>query len=135
MLAVPALAALIPQVFAEGFDLFPINTLRRCITSGDIDQGSLLYRLAATANPLHRAVHEELLERVLACPPKWHDLRHVADMLRAYSREEVLQIIDAIPHGREDCWFWLVRMVEVARGERLINEYGAIRHYQPLKLR
>lgn len=131
MLPVPALAVLIPQVFAESFDLFPIDALRRCIASGDIDQESLLYRLAATANPLHRALHEELLERALACSPKWHDLRHIADMLRAYSREEVLQIIDAVPYGREDCWFWFVRMVEATRGERLINEDGSIRHYQP----
>ena len=128
MLAVPALAVLIPQVFAESFDLFPIDALRRCIASSDIDQENLLYRLAATANPLHRAAHENLLERVLTCSPKWHDLHHVADMLRAYSREEVLQIIDAVPHSREDCWFWFVRLVEATRGERLINEDGSVRH-------
>ncbi|SER21300.1 MULTISPECIES: hypothetical protein [Pseudomonas] len=129
MLAVPTLAALIPQVFAEGFDQFPIDALRQCIASGDIDQDTLLYRLAATANPLHRAVHEELIKRVLACSPKWHNLRYVADMLRAYSRGEVLQIIDALPHVREDCWFWFVRLVENTRGERLINEDGSLRHY------
>ncbi|PTV64338.1 MULTISPECIES: hypothetical protein [Pseudomonas] len=134
MLAVPSLAELIPQVFAESFGLFPIDALERCITSGDIDQKSLLYRLAATANPLHRAIHEGLLERVLACPPEWHDLRHVADMLRAYSREEVLQIIDAVSYGRKDCWFWFVRLVEATRGERLINEDGAVRHYQSQNL-
>lgn len=134
MLAVPALAALIPQVFAESFDLFPIEALQRCIASDDINQEVFLYQLAATANPLHRAVHEELLERVLACPPKWHDLRHVADMLRAYSREEVLNIIDAAPYAREDGWFWFVSLVEATRGERLINEEGAVRHYQPQKL-
>ncbi len=134
MLAVPALAALVPQVFADSFDLFPVKALQRCIGSGDIDQDSLLYRLAATANPMHRAVHEELLARALDGSPKWHDLRYVANMLRAYSREEVLHIIDAAPHGREDCWFWFVRLLEAARGERLINEDGAIRHYQPKKL-
>ncbi|QZI68558.1 hypothetical protein K5F93_19350 [Pseudomonas protegens] len=134
MLAVPALAALIPQVFAEGFELFPIDALRRCIASSDIDQESLLHRLAATANPLHRAVHKDLIERVLACSPKWHDLHHIADMLRAYSREEVLQIIDEVPHSREDSWFWFVRLVEATRGERLINEDGSVRNYQPQKL-
>jgi hypothetical protein len=128
MLAVPALAALIPQVFSESFEQFPINALRRCIASRDIDQERLLYRLAATANPLHRAVHEELLERVLNSSPKWHDLHHVGNMLRAYSREEVLQIIDALPNDRENCWFWLIRSVEAARDERLINEDGSLRH-------
>ncbi|PMR74494.1 hypothetical protein [Billgrantia endophytica] len=128
MLAVPALAALVPQVFADGFDLFPVEALQRCIGSNDIDQDSLLYRLAATANPMHRAVHEELIARVLEGTLKLHHLRYVADMLRAYSREEVLCIIDAAPHAREDCWFWFVRSVEAARGERLINEDGAVRH-------
>ncbi|PCC99182.1 hypothetical protein [Halopseudomonas pelagia] len=128
MLAVPALAALIPQVFSEGFDLFPVDALRRCIRSGDIDQEILLYRLAEKANPLHRAVHEELLERALSCSYKCLELRHIADMLRAYSRAEVLQIINAAPHGREDCWFWFVRWVEARRGERLIDEEGAVRH-------
>lgn len=134
MLAVPTLAVLIPQVFADSFELFPIDALRRCIASIDIDQESLLYRLAATANPVHRGVHEELIERVLACSPKWHELHYVADMLRAYSKEEVLQIIDAVSQCREDCWLWFVRLVEATRGERLINEDGAIRCQEPKNL-
>jgi len=129
MLAVPALAALIPQVFSDSFDLFPVKALQRCIRSGDIDQESLLYRLAATANPMHCAVHEELLTRILDSPTKLDHLRHVADMLRSYSREEVLHMIETAPHGREDCWFWFVRSVEAARDERLINEDGSVRHH------
>ncbi|WP_131278669.1 hypothetical protein [Hylemonella gracilis] len=128
MLAVPSLAALIPQVFADGFDLFPVEALQCCIASSEIDQDSLLYRLAATANPMHRAVHEELMTRVLDAPLQLNNLRYVADMLRAYSREEVLHIIDSSIHFREDCWFWFVRLVEAARGERLINEDGVARH-------
>jgi len=129
MLKVPALATLIPQVFAEGFDLFPVKALQRCIRSGDIDQDSLLHRLAATANPMHRVVHQELLARVLENPLNLHQLRYVADMLRAYSREEVHLIIDAAPSRHEDCWFWFVRSVEAARGERLINEDGSLRNH------
>ncbi|VVP18183.1 hypothetical protein PS896_03694 [Pseudomonas fluorescens] len=128
MLAVPALAALIPEIFAESFEMFPTDALRRCIASGDIDQERLLSRLAATANPLHRDVHQNLLERVLDRSPEWHHLHYAGNMLRAYSREEVLQIIDALPNGRENCWFWLIRSVEEARGERLINEDGSVRH-------
>lgn len=74
-------------------------------------------------------MHEELIKRALECSPKWHDLRYLADMLRAYSREEVLQIIDAAPHGRDNTWLWFVRLVEATRGERLINEDGAVRRY------
>lgn len=129
MLSVPALATLVPQVFAHGFDLFPVEALQRCTESSDIDQGMLLYRLAATANPMHHAVHQKLLARALEGAPKLHNLRYVAEMLRVYSRAELLHIINAAPHCREDCWFWFVRSVETARGERLINEDGAIRHY------
>ncbi len=127
MLAVPALSALIPQVFAECLELFPIDSLRLCISSSDIDQENLLYRLAATANPMHREVHEELLKRVLTPSANGHNLNHVAHMLKAYSKDEVLQIIDAAPHCREDCWLWFVRLLEATRGERLINEEGVIR--------
>lgn len=129
MIAVPALAKLIPKVFADNLDLFPVATLQRCIASADIDQNNLLYRLAATSNPMHCSVHVELLKRVLEAPLKLHDLRYVADMLRDYSREEVFRIIDSVPKIRDDSWFWFVRSVEIVRGERLINEGGAIRRY------
>lgn len=127
MLATPALAALVPDVFAEGFDLFPVEALQRCLSSGDIDQNKLLFRLAATANPLHRPVHEELIARVLNDPPDLHHLRYVASMLKAYSRDEVLRLLEVAPCQREDCWFWFVRLVELARGQRLIDESGTIR--------
>lgn len=125
MLATPALATLIPDVFANGFDLFPVEAVQRCLSSDAIDQNTLLFRLAATANPMHRAAHEELIARVLDGSPNLHNLHYVASMLKAYSRAEVMRLLDAAPHGREDCWFWFVRSVELARGERLIDEYGA----------
>ena len=127
MLAAPALATLVPDVFADSFDLFPVEAVRRCLSSGDIDQDMLLFRLAATANPMHRAVHEDLISRVLDGSPNLHHLHYVASMLKAYSREEVLHLLNAAPHGREDRWFWLVRSVESGRGERLIDEHGVAR--------
>jgi hypothetical protein len=45
MLASPVLAALIPQVFAERLDEFPVEALQRCMDSEYIDQNSLLFRL------------------------------------------------------------------------------------------
>lgn len=134
MLAVPTLASLVPQVFADSFDLFPVEELRRCISSDYIDQSSLLYRLAAKASPMHRSLHEQLIAQALGGQLKSHDLNYISNMLRAYSREEVLRIIEAAPHSCEDGWFWFVRAVEAVRGERLINEDGSIRYYQNRKL-
>jgi hypothetical protein len=127
MLATPALAALVPSVFAAAFDLFTVEALRRCIASPHIDQNLLLFRLAATANPMHREVHEDLIGRVLSASLNLHHLSYIANMLKAYSREEVLDLVNAAPHSCEDQWFWFVRSVEAARGERLINEAGAAR--------
>ncbi|MDU9403385.1 hypothetical protein RTH46_12910 [Pseudomonas sp. zfem004] len=126
MLVTPEMAKLIPDVF-EGFDSFPVSALRRCIESEYIDQSKFLYRLAATANPMHRPVHEELLAKMLINSPRPHEMQYFAGMFKAYSREEVLQIIEAAPCLLEDCWFWFVHLVEVARGERLIDEDGARR--------
>lgn len=127
MLARPALAVLVPDVFADAFDLFPVEAIRRCMASPEIDQNMLLFRLAATANPMHRAVHEDLIRRVLDGSPNLHHLGYIASMLKAYPRDEVLDLLNTAPHLREDQWFWFVRAVEVARGERLINEAGAAR--------
>ena len=127
MLATPTLAALVPNVFAEAFDMFPVEALQRCIASPFIDQDLLLFRLAATANPMHRAVHEDLIRRVLDASLNLHHLGYVASMLKAYSRDEILNLLNMAPHFREDQWFWFVRAVEGARGERLINEAGAAR--------
>ncbi len=127
MLATPALAKLIPDVFADSFDVFPVEAVQRCLASGAIDQSMLLSRLAAAANPMHRAVHEELITRVLDHSPNLHHLRYVASMLKAYSCKEVMDVLDSAPYVREDCWLWFVRSVEAARGERLIDEHGAAR--------
>lgn len=127
MLATPTLAVLVPDVFADSFDLFPVEALRRCLVSPDIDQEHLLFRLAATANPMHRSVHEDLIKRVISAPLKLHHLQYVASMLRAYSRDEVVNLLEAAPSSREDRWFWFVRAVEEARSGRLINEVGDTR--------
>ena len=87
MLAVPRLAELIPGVFASAFDTFPVAALHRCIASPDIDQNILLFRLGSTSNPLHRSVHAELIQRVLAGPVDLHSDRYVAQYTaRAYRR-------------------------------------------------
>jgi hypothetical protein len=127
MLAVPQLAELIPRLFAGAFDTFPVAAMQRCITSPYIDQSSLLFRLGATSNPLHRSVHAELIRRVLADPTNLHHDRYVASMLRGHTAEDVDFLLRSAEGMGGDGWLWLVREVEAARGERLISETGQLR--------
>lgn len=127
MLAVPTLAELIPNVFVSAFDIFPVATLLRCIKSPYIDQETLLFRLGATSNPLHRSVHEELIHRVLTAPMNLYSYRYVANMLRGHVAEDIDYLLRNVKEVGTDNWLWLVREVEEARSERLINEAGELR--------
>jgi len=127
MLAVPTLAALVPEVFAACFDVVPVTALQRCLACPHIDQDILLFRLSATNNPLHRPVHIELIQRALARPLDLHRFRYIAGMLRGHSRHDVLNLLEGTPRSNGDEWIWLVREVEAARGERLIDEAGHLR--------
>jgi nucleoside phosphorylase len=129
MLSVPKLAKLIPGVFADAFDTFPVEQLDRCITSSDIDQEALLFRLASTSNPLHRPVHAKLISRVLDAPMNLHHARYVASMLRGHTSEDTILLLSNAHGMGGDNWLWLVREVEAARRERLINEDGEFRRH------
>jgi hypothetical protein len=118
---------MIPGAFASAFDTFPVAALHRCIESPDIDQSILLFRLGATSNPLHRSVHAELIQRVLAAPVDLHRYRYVANMLRGHTAEDTDSLLRNAEGVGGDGWLWLVREVEAARGERLINEAGELR--------
>ena len=127
MLSVPKLAELLPSVFANAFDTFPVAALHRCIESDYIDQDILLFRLGATSNPLHRSVHAELVRRVLTAPKNLHHYRYVANMLRGHTTEDTDSLLSNVEGVGSDNWLWLVREVEAARGKRLINEAGELR--------
>lgn len=128
MLAVPSLAALVPGVFAECFDNFPLASLQRCLECPHINQEELLYRLGASGNPLHRPVHAELISTALGQPLNLHHFKYIANMLRGYPRHDAVAMLEAASHLDEDKWLWLAREVETARGERLLNDIGSLRH-------
>jgi hypothetical protein len=113
-LAVPKLAELIPNLFANTFDTFPATALHRCIASPDIDQGALLFRLGATSNPLHRSVHAQLIQRVLTGPVELHCYRYVANMLRGHTVEDTDSLLRNAKGMGGNGWVWLVREVEAA---------------------
>jgi nucleoside phosphorylase len=133
MLSVPKLTELIPSVFANAFDTFPVEALHRCIESPCINQETLLFRLGTTSNPLHRSIHAELIHRVLNAPTNLHHYRYVANMLRGHTTEDTDFLLRNAEGVGSDNWLWLVREVEAARGERLINEAGELRRKQDIK--
>lgn len=126
MLKTSKVTSLIPSVFQNVFDTFPTSELQRCLGSSLIDQGTLMWRLGATSNPLHRPVHAVLIGRLMTGPVDLHHSRYVASMLRAHTAEDIDQLLRNEMGAAEENWLWLVREVELARGERLINEAGEL---------
>lgn len=126
MIAEPKLAALIPRVFADCFDTFPQDTILQAISSPDIDEDELMWRLSATSNPMHRPAHIRLIKRTIAQDINIHHYRYLADMLRGHSRHDVIAILEETTQPRDNNTIWLIRQIESARGELLINEAGYI---------
>lgn len=123
-----SLVPLIPRIFAELFDTFPASALERLVRSPIIKQDDLFYALRSASNIAFKAAHLILIERVLANPTDIQRIRFVANMLRSYSREEVVEMLRALPHVEsqvaEDSKLWLWRETGNARGELLIDEGG-----------
>jgi hypothetical protein len=126
MISSETLAKQIPALFSEVFDMMSVDDLRRLVTSSYFNLDILLWRLSKASNPLHKNVHVELMERVLTDPPNLHHYRYIGDMLRSYSRDEVRAILRPVASRDQDSARWLIRQVEVARRERLIDEAGEL---------
>lgn len=126
MISSETLAKRLPALFSEVFDMMPVDDLRRLVTSPNFKLDELLWRLSKASNPLHKSIHVELMERVLTAAPNLHHYRYIGDMLRSYSRDEVRDILRPVAKRDQDSARWLIRQVEVARRERLIDEAGEI---------
>lgn len=126
MISSETLAKQIPALFSEVFDVMPVDDLRRLVTSPHFNLDVLLWRLSKASNPVHKSVHIELMERVLAAPTNLHHCRYIGDMLRSYSRDEVRDILRPVAARDEESARWLIRQVELVRRERLIDEAGEL---------
>lgn len=124
MLTEPSLAALVPKVFSNAFDAFPAEAIQHCLDNPHIDQEMLLFRLSFTSNPMHRPVHASLISRVLKTSPKFHHFRYVANMLRSHTTYEIKRLLSECDSRGYDNWIWLLREIEIARSERLVDEEG-----------
>lgn len=126
MMAAPKLTPLIPEVFADSFDLVPPDALHRMLASSDIDEEKLLFRLSTSSNPSHGTIHAELIKRILGRKMSIDHYRYLANMLKAHTRHDVVEILAKTTRAGEDNSIWFIREVELAREERLVNEDGGL---------
>lgn len=128
MIGSETLAPLITKIFADVFDSFPAAELERFVRSPFVKQDEMEYALRSASNPDFKAVHRILIERILAAPTDILRIRSVANMLRSYSRDEVVEILRGLPHLDRQLAdanaHWLCRETGIARGELLIDEAG-----------
>jgi hypothetical protein len=122
------LASLIPKLFARSFDTVPDAALQRALDAPGVNFNELVRSMAASSSVTHIAVHRMIVRRVLATTVDLFVYRELAKMLRVHARESVLEILkNAIPEMTGDA-LWLVREIETARGELLVNEQGTWLH-------
>lgn len=122
MIGTPKLAALIVGVFAECLDSFPAPALLQLMSSEHVDYEMLIFRLSATSNIMHRPVHAELIKREVSRDTNLHHCRYLGNMLRSYNRYQAVQLLKETTSPTEDRSIWLVREVETARKQRLLDE-------------
>jgi hypothetical protein len=127
MLSTPKLVPLVTDVFTACFDTFPVDGLQRCIASKHINQEMLLVRLAGGSNPLHLPVHGQLIRRIVQQPINLQSYKLLASALKSHTRHDVIELLRSTLTLSEDNSVWLVRDVELARGERLIDEAAHFR--------
>jgi hypothetical protein len=87
----------------------------------------LLVRLAGGSNPLHLPVHGQLIRRIVQQPINLQSYKLLASALKSHTRHDVIELLRSTLTLSEDNSVWLVRDVELARGERLIDEAAHFR--------
>lgn len=124
LLAHPGRAALIPTLFATCMDTFPEQVLLRVLDAPGIDFRGLLGAIAASSTPTHMSLHVAIARRALENGLDLWAYRDVAQALRVHPRAELGPVLqEATAEGVEN-GLWLIREVETACGELLVNERG-----------
>lgn len=124
LVANPELAALVLKVFSGAFDTFPEASLLRAVTASGIGFDALLRALATASSPSHLGLHKALIEKLLNEPLDLFKYREMAKILRAHPTAELLVLLKNVIRAMTANEIWLIREIEAARGELLINEQG-----------
>jgi hypothetical protein len=110
------------------FDTVPDAALQRALDAPGVNFNELVRSMAASSSVTHIAVHRLIVRRVLETTVDLFVYRKLGKMLRVHARESVLEILkNAIPEMTGDA-LWLVREIEAARGELIVNEQGTWLH-------
>lgn len=118
------LAALALKAFAGAFETFPETALLRTVDAAGIEFDALLRALATSSSPAHPALHKALITKLLARPLSLFDCREVAKIVRVHPTQELSALLNSVIPTMETNQMWLVREIEIERGELLINEAG-----------
>lgn len=126
LLATPGQAAQIPEVFSTAFDTFPETVLETVLDAPGVDFRKMVRSLAASSTPVHARLHATVARRLLARDFDIWAHRDVAHALRVHPRGVLLRILKEVvgDQASDEARLWLVREVEAASGELLINERG-----------
>jgi hypothetical protein len=124
LLATPGQAARIPELFSTAFETFPEGVLETVLDAPGVDFRKVTRALGASTTPAHAHVHATVARRLLAREFDIWAHRDVAQMLRVHPRASLLRILREVIGERasDDTRLWLVREVEAASGNLLINE-------------
>lgn len=127
LLAQPDLTPVALHLFSEVMADLSSDELLQLAALPQIDFANLLWRISRTSNPMHRSFHLYSISKVLSRPINLHHFHYVGSMLRAYSTDDIRELLQKPPlDGRSDNVLWLIRMIEEARRERLIDEAGQL---------
>ncbi|WP_308215670.1 5'-methylthioadenosine/S-adenosylhomocysteine nucleosidase family protein [Polyangium jinanense] len=124
LVATPSRASLIPMVFSRAFDSFPEHVLLRLLDTPGVDLSTFLRALSTSSSPVHERFHGTVIARALNLTTNLFMYRDIAQIVRVHPREAVIRLLMNTITETTANSMWLVREIETARGELLINERG-----------
>jgi hypothetical protein len=114
----------IPKLFERSLDTFPEEILLRVLAAPSCEFTEFTRALAVTSNPIHQNLHVAVGKRALESDFDPFLYRTIAQILRAHPRSILQKLMKEIAPNGADKDLWLIREVEAASGELLINENG-----------
>ncbi len=118
------LAIFVPRIFSGSFDSFPEDSLLIAFNTAGVGFNDLVRAVALATSAAHRDFHEIIVRRALCDPMDIFVYRDVAKMLRVHSRTMLFPLLQRVMPVLSSDGLWLVREIEAARNELLIDEQG-----------
>lgn len=124
LLADSAQAAKIPKLFENALGAFPEDILVRLLALTTVNFHEFVRTLAMTSNPAHPKLHLAILKRGLAETYDMGLYRRISQILRVHPRAVIQDMLREMAATQTVNGLWLIREIEAASGELLIDESG-----------